>query len=88
MENLEGRNVILGKKKIKVQFFLSWQRDAILYVAVAMDETLDTFIDSYLHFRRRWYDGKTFSSNSSQTAGIIVGDGDLSRRVFMLLYRM
>lgn len=50
-----------------------------------MDESLDTFIDSYLHYRRRWYDNE---ATRKQTAGVIVGDGDLSRRVFMLLYRM
>ncbi|KAG0622488.1 hypothetical protein M758_3G100500 [Ceratodon purpureus] len=57
---------------------------------VAMDETLDTFFDSYLHFRRRWYDDDTaFATSRKRTAaGVIVGDGDLSRRVFMLLYRM
>uniref|UniRef100_A0A7I4FKD2 CUE domain-containing protein n=1 Tax=Physcomitrium patens TaxID=3218 RepID=A0A7I4FKD2_PHYPA len=55
---------------------------------VTMDESLDTFIDNYLHFRRRWYDSTAFITSSKQTAGVIVGDGDLSRRVFMLLYRI
>ena len=45
----------------------------IYMLQYAMDETFDTFFDCHLHIRRRWYDGKTFSNNSTQTAGIIVG---------------
>lgn len=51
---------------------------------VATDESLKVFLDSYLHFRRRWFDNPLGWPNVS----VVAGDGDLSRRVFMVLFRM
>ncbi len=56
--------------------------------AVAVNESLHNFVDSYLQFRRRWYNSRSWANSGAPTAGVVVGDGDLSRRVFMLLYRM
>jgi len=55
---------------------------------VAVNESLHNFVDSYLQFRRRWYNSRSWANSGAPTAGVVVGDGDLSRRVFMLLYRM
>ncbi|CAM6104534.1 unnamed protein product [Calypogeia fissa] len=51
---------------------------------VATDESVSVFLDSYLHFRRRWFDNPLGKPNVS----VVAGDGDLSRRVFMVLLRM
>ncbi|XP_039027130.1 activating signal cointegrator 1 complex subunit 2 homolog [Hibiscus syriacus] len=54
---------------------------------VAGDTSLHEFIDSFLQFRSRWYD---FPHRGVKgiVAGVIVGDFELSRRVFMVLYRI
>ncbi|XP_042493492.1 activating signal cointegrator 1 complex subunit 2-like isoform X2 [Macadamia integrifolia] len=54
---------------------------------VASDASLHDFLDSYLQFRNRWYD---FPHRGAKgiVAGVIVGELELSRRVFMALYRI
>ncbi|KAJ1385474.1 Ubiquitin system component Cue [Sesbania bispinosa] len=54
---------------------------------VAADTSLHEVLDSYLQFRSRWYD---FPHRGAKgiVAGVIVGELDLSRRVFMVLYRI
>ncbi|KAL2895065.1 Activating signal cointegrator 1 complex subunit 2 [Bienertia sinuspersici] len=54
---------------------------------VAVDASLHEFLDSFLQFRSRWYDFPYHGAKGS-VAGVIVGDLELSRRVFMLLYRI
>lgn len=55
--------------------------------AVATDASLHEFLDSFLKFRSRWYDFP-YRGAKGIVAGVIVGELDLSRRVFMVLYRM
>ncbi|MCO5601672.1 hypothetical protein L7F22_055795 [Adiantum nelumboides] len=55
--------------------------------AVTMDSSIEVLLDSYLQFRRRWYDVQT-NGDGKPLAGVIVGDQLLFRRVFMVLYRM
>lgn len=57
------------------------------WTTVATDDSLHEFLDSYLQFRKRWYDLPHRSRNGSM-AGVVVGDQELSQRVFMVLYRM
>ncbi|PIA33234.1 hypothetical protein AQUCO_04200175v1 [Aquilegia coerulea] len=54
---------------------------------VASDISLHDFLDSFLQFRKRWYD---FPHNGAKgvVAGVIVGELELSRRTFMVLYRI
>ncbi|KAK6939710.1 Ubiquitin system component CUE [Dillenia turbinata] len=54
---------------------------------VARDASLHDFLDSFLKFRSRWYD---FPHRGAKgvVAGVIVGEIELSRRVFMVLYRI
>ncbi|XP_050124421.1 uncharacterized protein LOC126601716 isoform X1 [Malus sylvestris] len=54
---------------------------------VASDASLHEFLDSFLQFRSRWYD---FAHRGAKelVAGVIVGEFELSRRVFMVLYRI
>ncbi|XP_009360565.2 activating signal cointegrator 1 complex subunit 2 isoform X2 [Pyrus x bretschneideri] len=54
---------------------------------VASDASLHEFLDSFLQFRSRWYD---FPHRGAKelVAGVIVGEFELSRRVFMVLYRI
>ncbi|XP_024441492.2 uncharacterized protein LOC7488872 isoform X2 [Populus trichocarpa] len=54
---------------------------------VASDVSLHDFLDSFLKFRSRWYD---FPHRGVKgiVAGVIVGELDLCRRVFMVLYRI
>lgn len=54
---------------------------------VANDGSLHSFLDSYLQFRNRWYDFPLHGVKGI-VAGVIVGEFELSRRVFMVLYRM
>ncbi|XP_028792936.1 activating signal cointegrator 1 complex subunit 2-like, partial [Neltuma alba] len=54
---------------------------------VATDTSLHEFLDSFLKFRSRWYDFP-YRGAKGIVAGIIVGELDLSRRVFMVLYRI
>ncbi|XP_068654586.1 uncharacterized protein [Aristolochia californica] len=53
---------------------------------VANDSSLHEFLDSYLQFRSRWYDFPHHGAKG--TFGVIVGEFELSRRVFMVLYRI
>lgn len=55
-----------------------------LNVLVTVDNSIQVSLDSYLQFRRRWYD----SQIDKPLAGVIVGDQELFRRVFMVFYRM
>ncbi|KAK4387598.1 Activating signal cointegrator 1 complex subunit [Sesamum angolense] len=54
---------------------------------VSADESLNAFLESFLKFRSRWYD---FPHRRAQgtVAGVIVGEFELCRRVFMVLYRL
>ncbi|KAJ7958250.1 Activating signal cointegrator 1 complex subunit 2 [Quillaja saponaria] len=54
---------------------------------VARDTSLHEFLDSFLQFRSRWYDFPHHGAKGI-VAGVIVGELDLSRRVFMILYRI
>ncbi|XP_010538144.1 PREDICTED: activating signal cointegrator 1 complex subunit 2-like [Tarenaya hassleriana] len=54
---------------------------------VASDASLHDFLDSFLQFRSRWYDFP-FHGVKGIVAGVIVGELELSRRVFMILYRI
>ncbi|XP_054796786.1 uncharacterized protein LOC129302136 [Prosopis cineraria] len=54
---------------------------------VATDTSLHEFLDSFLQFRSRWYDFP-YRGAKDIVAGVIVGELDLSRRVFMVLYRI
>ncbi|GBG66207.1 hypothetical protein CBR_g57086 [Chara braunii] len=70
---------------------------------VVRDASLHAFLDSYLRFRRRWFDllpdndvkegvglggGGNWRYNRRSRAGVVVGDAELARRVFMLLFRL
>ncbi|KAL9143858.1 hypothetical protein ABFS82_14G261500 [Erythranthe guttata] len=54
---------------------------------VATNESLSSFLESFLKFRSRWYD---FPHRGARgiVAGVIVGEFELCRRVFMVLYRL
>uniref|UniRef100_A0A5B7BHE9 CUE domain-containing protein n=1 Tax=Davidia involucrata TaxID=16924 RepID=A0A5B7BHE9_DAVIN len=54
---------------------------------LANDFSLHEFLESFLKFRSRWYD---FPHRGAKgiVAGVIVGEFELSRRVFMILYRI
>ncbi|KAI4366481.1 hypothetical protein MLD38_022354 [Melastoma candidum] len=54
---------------------------------VAGDASLHEFLDSFLKFRSRWYD-LPYRGSKGVVAGVIVGEQDLCRRVFMVLYRL
>ncbi|KAL5559163.1 hypothetical protein UlMin_035374 [Ulmus minor] len=54
---------------------------------VASDTSLHEFLDSFLQFRSRWYDFP-YHGAREMVAGVIVGEIELSRRVFMVLYRI
>nr|GEV07537.1 hypothetical protein [Tanacetum cinerariifolium] len=54
---------------------------------VASDASLHTFLESFLKFRSRWYDFP-YRGAKAIVAGVIVGEHELNRRVFMILYRM
>ncbi|KAF3446558.1 hypothetical protein FNV43_RR11738 [Rhamnella rubrinervis] len=54
---------------------------------VASDTSLHEFLDSFLQFRSRWYDFPHHGAKG-MVAGVIVGEFELSRRVFMVLYRI
>lgn len=55
--------------------------------SVASDASLHAFLESFLKFRSRWYDFP-YRGAKGIVAGVIVGENELSRRVFMILYRM
>ncbi|CAK9155420.1 unnamed protein product [Ilex paraguariensis] len=54
---------------------------------VASNTSLHAFLESFLKFRSRWYD---FPHRGTKgiVAGVIVGEYELGRRVFMVLYRI
>ncbi|XP_073105142.1 uncharacterized protein [Elaeis guineensis] len=54
---------------------------------VATNDSLHEFLDSYLQFRHRWYDFPHRGARGT-VAGVIVGELELCRRVFMVLYRI
>ncbi|CAN7095806.1 unnamed protein product, partial [Brassica rapa subsp. narinosa] len=54
---------------------------------VASDASLHDFLDSFLQFRSRWYDFP-FHGVKCIVAGVVVGEIELCRRVFMVLYRI
>ncbi|XP_045800205.1 activating signal cointegrator 1 complex subunit 2 isoform X1 [Trifolium pratense] len=54
---------------------------------VASDTSLHEFLNSFLQFRSRWYD-LPHRGTRGIVAGVIFGEHDLSRRVFMVFYRM
>ncbi|KAE9458804.1 hypothetical protein C3L33_09313, partial [Rhododendron williamsianum] len=54
---------------------------------VAKDSSLHGFLESFLQFRSRWYDFP-YRGVKGIVAGIIVGEFELSKRVFMVLYRI
>lgn len=54
---------------------------------VASDVSLHEFLDSFLKYRSRWYDFP-YRGAKGVVAGVIVGELELSRRVFMLFYRI
>lgn len=57
------------------------------FCLVARNESLHEFLDSYLQFRHRWYD-LPHRGAKGMVAGVVVGELELCRRVFMVLYRM
>lgn len=67
--------------------FQSYLCANFLISAVAYDESLNAFLESYLKFRSRWCD---FPHRGAReiVAGVVVGEFELSRRVFMVLYRL
>ncbi|RLN17228.1 hypothetical protein C2845_PM02G34060 [Panicum miliaceum] len=58
-----------------------------LWRQVAQNTSLHDFLDSYLQFRHRWYD-LPHRSPKRAVAGLVVGELELCRRVFMVLYRI
>ncbi|KAL0392113.1 UNVERIFIED_CONTAM: Activating signal cointegrator 1 complex subunit [Sesamum radiatum] len=54
---------------------------------VSADESLNAFLESFLKFRSRWYDFPHRGARGT-VAGVIVGEFELCRRVFMILYRL
>ncbi|KAI3669427.1 hypothetical protein L6452_40662 [Arctium lappa] len=54
---------------------------------VASDTSLHVFLESFLKFRSRWYDFP-YRGARGMVAGVIVGEHELSRRAFMILYRI
>ncbi|KAL0368948.1 UNVERIFIED_CONTAM: Activating signal cointegrator 1 complex subunit [Sesamum calycinum] len=54
---------------------------------VSADESLNAFLESFLKFRSRWYDFPHRGARGT-VAGVIVGEFELCRRVFMVLYRL
>nr|XP_017217455.1 PREDICTED: uncharacterized protein LOC108195029 [Daucus carota subsp. sativus] len=54
---------------------------------VAGDTSLHDFLESFLKSRTRWYDFP-YRGARGIVAGTIVGEYELSRRVYMVLYRI
>ncbi|KAF3791108.1 Activating signal cointegrator 1 complex subunit 2 [Nymphaea thermarum] len=54
---------------------------------VARESSVHDFLDSFLQFRSRWYDFPHHGPKET-VAGVIVGETELSRRVFMFFYRL
>ncbi|CAD6210094.1 unnamed protein product [Miscanthus lutarioriparius] len=57
------------------------------WLQVAQNTSLHEFLDSYLQFRHRWYD-LPHRGPKGTVAGLVVGELELCRRVFMVLYRI
>lgn len=57
------------------------------WTQVASDHSLHNFLESFLQFRSRWYDFP-YRGVKGIVAGVIVGEFELSRRLFMVLYRI
>ncbi|KAL2613198.1 hypothetical protein R1flu_024890 [Riccia fluitans] len=85
LEASETQGVIdLLNKQLSSLLRLPYRR---FWDKVTLDESLSVFLDSYLHYRKRWFDVPT-EPPSRPEINIVVGDGDLSRRVFMVLLRL
>ncbi|KAJ8541188.1 hypothetical protein K7X08_002004 [Anisodus acutangulus] len=54
---------------------------------VASDSSLHSFLESFLKFRSRWYDFP-YRGARGIVAGVVVGEFELCRRIFMVLYRI
>ncbi|KAL3514382.1 hypothetical protein ACH5RR_027099 [Cinchona calisaya] len=54
---------------------------------VASDTSLHAFLESFLKYKSRWYDFP-YRGAKGIVAGVIVGEFELCRRVFMVLYRI
>ncbi|WMV27328.1 hypothetical protein MTR67_020713 [Solanum verrucosum] len=54
---------------------------------VASDSSLRSFLESFLKFRSRWYDFP-YRGARGIVAGVVVGEFELCRRIFMVLYRI
>ncbi|KAK4348610.1 hypothetical protein RND71_031365 [Anisodus tanguticus] len=54
---------------------------------VASDSSLHSFLESFLKFRSRWYDFP-YRGARGIVAGVVVGEFELCRRIFMALYRI
>ncbi|MCD7447107.1 hypothetical protein HAX54_023852 [Datura stramonium] len=54
---------------------------------VANDSSLHSFLESFLKFRSRWYDFP-YRAARGIVAGVVVGEFELCRRIFMVLYRI
>ncbi|KAF0899210.1 hypothetical protein E2562_015567 [Oryza meyeriana var. granulata] len=59
----------------------------VFWRQVAQNTSLHEFLDSYLQFRHRWYD-LPHRAPKGTVAGLVVGELELCRRVFMVLYRI
>ncbi|KAI8003317.1 Activating signal cointegrator 1 complex subunit 2 [Camellia lanceoleosa] len=57
------------------------------WTQVASDHSLHNFLESFLQFRSRWYDFP-YRGVKGIVAGVIVGEFELSRRLFVVLYRI
>ncbi|XP_028053545.1 activating signal cointegrator 1 complex subunit 2 [Camellia sinensis] len=57
------------------------------WTQVVSDHSLHNFLESFLQFRSRWYDFP-YRGVKGIVAGVIVGEFELSRRLFMVLYRI
>lgn len=58
-----------------------------IFFAATTDESLQKYLESYLRFRRRWYD-ITPDNNGEAPVGTLLGDYDLYCHTFKVLYRM
>lgn len=64
------------------------QLRAILTVAVAQDDSLSVFVNSYLRFHKRAYDAEELATPAADVGVSGAERALLQRRVFMVLYRM
>ncbi|EPS61490.1 hypothetical protein M569_13307, partial [Genlisea aurea] len=54
---------------------------------VATDESLPVFLESFTRYRSRWYDFP-HRGGRGKVAGVVLGEVELCRRIFMLFYRL